>query len=143
MREEEDAIVYGRRRPKSSKKKGKTRQTASPAPSTSHLPEGCVDILVEDTEAEHALASHDRHRGDPNHLGGQTKKVFRRVGGPQPKRGDSTTGAAPEGAYIEERRESRLPEQPAFGIGEADEEAVEDTEPVVRRKSIVPMRSRS
>jgi hypothetical protein len=152
MREEEDAIVYGRRRPKrtvssKSASKGKTRTPgavhAPQPPVATNLPEGCVDLLVEDKAAEAVLAHHDRHRGDPNHMGGLTKRVYRRVGGPAPpSRKESMTGATGEG-YVEERRPSEAP-APAFGIGEdEDEEGVDEAKPIVRAASWVCRRADS
>jgi hypothetical protein len=43
------------------------------------LPEGCVDLVVEDTKAEQERATRERHKGEPNWRAGRPTRVYKRT----------------------------------------------------------------
>lgn len=65
-------------RPKKRSNKGKEK-----------LPEGCVDLVVEDSALEEEVAEYERLKGDSNVNGGKEKKVWRQVYDSQPEAGPS------------------------------------------------------
>jgi len=102
MREEEDVLLHGRR-PKGSKGKETRSEKAEPKikspliprpeegnsiastssdPSDKNkappLPEGCIDLIVEDREAEVEAEQTIRNKGDVLKLGGKQRKIYRR-----------------------------------------------------------------
>ncbi|GAA93779.1 hypothetical protein E5Q_00425 [Mixia osmundae IAM 14324] len=118
MRQQEDALIYGRRHRHKARRNSSTPQrppiisrnskttllgneivpeeaSSSVSGSSLHsqgsstvakgkakqkepLPEGCIDLLVEDAEEEEEEESRIRRKGEPNFRAGHRKKVFRR-----------------------------------------------------------------
>lgn len=107
MREQEDGILYGDRsrkgkgrRPKRSLLHSDTPPSSperdrpptrpkptllspskpkSPSPRVRGLPDGCVDLLVQESTAETDLAAQERLKGEANLRGDAPQKVFRRL----------------------------------------------------------------
>ena len=94
IRDEEDQIVHNKRFKGKSVDKvlDKVKRVNQPtiaAPAgqkqkryrrkKSSLPDGCVDLMVEDEHAEEEADGQARTKGDINQLGGRQRKIFRRV----------------------------------------------------------------
>jgi Organic solute transporter Ostalpha len=71
----------GRRRDSTSLAPDADNQGKASPPSSipTTLPDGCVDLVVEDMRAEEERASHERHKGEPHLRAGKPTRVYRRT----------------------------------------------------------------
>jgi hypothetical protein len=102
MRDDEEALVYGRRKAAKGKERERTLRVQSPTSSSgrmddgtnsasskknggrvaspsSALPDDCVDIVVEDVPGEQEEMARERRKGEPNVQAGRHKRVYRKT----------------------------------------------------------------